>query len=578
MNLFHEFSKKAPNRVFFSIVLGGLAGVSYALLIPIVVASLSDPEAGLPSAEAKVRTFLTIEVSNVGFACLFFLLCSIVLFARTLSRALLIRLAMSLTTDLRVSLYDKIAKAPVTVLEKVGPARLTAILTEDVRRIILGGQVLPDLLINLVTLIGMLGFLLYLNMSAFVFVMQAIIFGIATYQIPIYLGDKVMTRSRQILDGLQEAIRGLIYGVKELKLDAVKRESYFDKVLCEREHTLLKSEKRAYTTFIAAGSYGDLLSFFVIGVVAFVFVNYHTVTSEELIGIVMALLYVSGPVSFMMNAIPQIAVAKASLSNVNKVFGDMPAETAQPELAPVAPWSRLTFSQVAYRHETDNKRDGFSVGPVDFDVKRGEITFIVGGNGSGKSTLSKIITLHYPPASGEIRFDDQLVDERSVHNFRQEIGAIFSDYYLFDRILGEVTPAKLAAANAYLADLGLADKITIEDGKFSTLALSDGQRKRLALLVALLDDKPLYLFDEWAADQDPVFKEIFYRKILPGLKMRGKALIVISHDDRYFDVADKLLIMNNGSLASTQGASRNAEPRPSARIGAAAPEACQVET
>jgi len=548
MNLFHEFGIKAPNRVFLSIVLGALAGISYAMLIPIVVASLSTPELGLVSAEPKVRTIFSIEISNFGFAWIFFLLCSVVLIARTLSRAILIRLSMSLTTDLRISLYDKIAKAPVPALKRVGPAKLNAILTEDVRRIILGGQLLPDLLINLVTLVGMLGFLVYLNISAFIFVMEAIIFGMATYQIPIYLGSRIFSKSRKILDGLQEAIRGLIYGVKELKLDVNKRNSYFEKVLCEREHALLKSEKRAYTTFIAAGSYGDLLSFFVIGVVAFVFVNYQTVRSEELIGIVMVLLYVSGPIAFMMNAIPQVAVAKASLRNVNKVFGDMPSENANSALKPVAPWRALTFSQVTYRHSSDKGHDGFFIGPIDFEIKKGEITFIVGGNGAGKSTLSRLISLHYPPASGEIYFGDQRVDESSIQNFRQEIGAVFSDYYLFDRILGEVNPQKIALANSYLSELGLDGKITISDGKFSTLSLSDGQKKRLALLVALLDDKPLYLFDEWAADQDPSFKEIFYRKILPDLRERGKALVVISHDDRYFDVADKLLVMESGNL------------------------------
>jgi putative ATP-binding cassette transporter len=68
------------------------------------------------------------------------------------------------------------------------------------------------------------------------------------------------------------------------------------------------------------------------------------------------------------------------------------------------------------------------------------------------------------------------------------------------------------------------------------------------LLVSILDDKELYLFDEWAADQDPIFKDFFYHEFLPLLKDKGKAVVVISHDDRYFSLADRLLVMENGRL------------------------------
>jgi putative ATP-binding cassette transporter len=128
------------------------------------------------------------------------------------------------------------------------------------------------------------------------------------------------------------------------------------------------------------------------------------------------------------------------------------------------------------------------------------------------------------------------------------MAVIFADYFLFDRIFGDINDSVMARANSYLIELQLDKKVSISEGRFSTLALSDGQRKRLALLVALLEDKPLYLFDEWAAEQDPHFRTVFYRKILPDLKSRGKAVIVISHDDKYFDVADQILRMENGML------------------------------
>jgi putative ATP-binding cassette transporter len=187
---------------------------------------------------------------------------------------------------------------------------------------------------------------------------------------------------------------------------------------------------------------------------------------------------------------------------------------------------------------------------VDLTIRKGEITFIVGGNGSGKSTLSKLITLHYRATGGAIRFGDQDVSDNTIGALRQQIGAIYSDYYLFDRVLGLKDRDDLDdTVQHYLKALQLDHKVHFRDGAFSTLSLSDGQRRRMALLVAILDDKELYLFDEWAADQDPSFKAVFYNGILPALRQRGKAVVTISHDDRYFNVADQVIVLEEGRIA-----------------------------
>jgi putative ATP-binding cassette transporter len=181
-------------------------------------------------------------------------------------------------------------------------------------------------------------------------------------------------------------------------------------------------------------------------------------------------------------------------------------------------------------------------------VNRGQVTFIVGGNGSGKSTLGKLITSHYLPSGGAVFLDGRELDRGSINSFRDQVAAIWTDYYLFDRLLGEARAADASVIEKYLERLQLAQKVNLMAGRFSTLALSDGQRKRLALLVSFLENKPLHVFDEWAADQDPEFKAVFYREILPYLKAQDKAVVVITHDDRYFDVADRILTLENGQL------------------------------
>ncbi|WOC13932.1 ATP-binding cassette domain-containing protein [Gordonia sp. MP11Mi] len=199
---------------------------------------------------------------------------------------------------------------------------------------------------------------------------------------------------------------------------------------------------------------------------------------------------------------------------------------------------------------------GFHLGPIDAVFRPGEITFIVGGNGSGKSTLAKLITGLYIPQQGVITLDGERIDHENIEWFRQNTSAIFTDFHLFDEYLGFDRPGLDDEVRGYLVMLGIADKVTVRDGRLSTVALSQGQRKRLALVTAMLEDRPIYLFDEWAADQEPQFRDRFYRVILADLAARGKTVIVITHDDRYFDAADTLIKLEVGVQEHTAGSAR----------------------
>jgi putative ATP-binding cassette transporter len=257
-------------------------------------------------------------------------------------------------------------------------------------------------------------------------------------------------------------------------------------------------------------------------------------------GAIMALLYIAGPVAGIMFSMPQIAIAKVSYRSIRRIFDTLAKEAASEDIKPIGDWDSVRFSRVSYRYGGSN--DGFELCPVDLQVFKGEITFIVGGNGSGKSTLCKLMALHYAPTGGEIYFGDVKIDCDSLNSGRRHISAIFSDYYLFDRLLGSLSEVDEALVNRYLSRLEIERKVSFQNGRFS----------RLALLVAFLEDRDMYIFDEWAADQDPVFKQVFYHSILPELKARGKAVVAITHDDRFFPVADQILIMEDGKLIRTE--------------------------
>lgn len=551
MSLIGEFSRIAPNRVFAAIVLGAAAGMSYALLIPLVLAALQEPPEGLHYREEQVSLLLGLEVSSPRLAITFFATCLLILVARVVSQTILTRVSMELTTSLRMRLYQRILDTPYEAIERIGSARLSLTLLEDVKRIVMGAQTLPDLMVGAVTVLGVLTLMLFVNTEVFVFVLQALVVAVITYQVPMLLVERRLRAARLVYDQLSRSIRGLIYGIKELKLSQSKQRSYLESVLGRQEEELQNSQYQATSIMSAVNAYGDMLGFIVIGILAFLFVNYHSLSPDELIVTIMSLLYLAGPIALITNSVPALLAARVSYKNVQRLFGDLPgsAQAAKLHNGCDAPnWNCVRLSDVTYQRDADAHRDGFVIGPINMTVRRGEVTFIAGGNGSGKSTLAKIITLLYRPTSGTVHYGDEITSEVSSNPYRHGISTIFTDYHLFDQVLDRPSPDRLAVVERHIARLGLDRQVAVGATGFSTVELSDGQRKRLALAIALLDDSQLYLFDEWAADQDAEFKHHFYTQVLPELRAQGKAVVVISHDDRYFSAADRIYHMEQGLI------------------------------
>lgn len=558
MKLLELFSSYSPNKVFVAVVTGALAGIAYALLIPVIMSSLNAPDAGLTVVDGHDYQVFGFYIAHPKFAVVFFALCLLILLLRTISQVLLTRISIDVTTELRQNLYKRISRTSIASLELHGSSRLIQAMTNDVQRIVFGASMIPGLLVELSTLVGLLGFLCYISQKVFVLVVIMIIIGAVTFQAPMVLSARYMTRARLYMDDLQDGFRGLIDGAKELKLNRDKSENFIKSQLLHNERKIVDADKAGLTISQIATNYGDMITFFVMGIIAFAFINYNSISVTELTEVIMVLLYITGPVGFILNVFPQVARAKISLDRIQTLFDDLPAENIQTTIKPIKEWHTLHLRSVCYRHsgaEIDggSELNGFGVGPINAEIRRGQITFIVGGNGSGKSTLAKVISLHYPAGSGEIAFDDVAVTSETINSYRQEIACIYSDYYLFKELHSSAVKDEelLDQINSFLERLELKNKVDYRDGQFTTLNLSDGQKRRLALLVSFLDDKSLYLFDEWAADQDPHFKEVFYFEILPVLKAQGKAVVAISHDDRFFKVADQILYMENGVLTAT---------------------------
>ncbi|HXE41824.1 MAG TPA: cyclic peptide export ABC transporter, partial [Candidatus Baltobacteraceae bacterium] len=275
---------------------------------------------------------------------------------------------------------------------------------------------------------------------------------------------------------------------------------------------------------------------------------------HALTGYVLMALFLMGPLAGVLGSLSAFGRANVSLRKIDKlglslsssVTEDCPLSKREEKLQ----FERLELRAVTHSYHSEKDDSQFVLGPINLTFRPGELTFIVGGNGSGKSTLAKIITGLYPPEAGEMRLDGELVNDRNRDDYRQIFSAVFSDFFLFGNLVSVNGANRDVEAQRYLEQLHLNHKVKVCDGRLSTIDLSQGQRKRLALLAAYLEDRPFYLFDEWASDQDPQFKEIFYAQLLPELKSRGKAVVVITHDDRYFSYADRIVKLDYGQLAS----------------------------
>jgi putative ATP-binding cassette transporter len=258
------------------------------------------------------------------------------------------------------------------------------------------------------------------------------------------------------------------------------------------------------------------------------------------------------PLELVSMMLPTMSRAKIALERVESLGLTLAANTKEKEAAATADelpvWNSVELRGVehSYFREAENSR--FTLGPIDLKLTPGELVFITGGNGSGKTTLAKLLIGLYAPEAGELRINGEPVTDENRDWYRQHFTVVFSDFFLFDSLLGLEAPKLDDKAREYLAKLQLTHKLDVKEGVLSTTQLSQGQRKRLALLTAYLEDRSIYLFDEWAADQDPTFKQTFYHSLLPELKARGKTVIVISHDDRYYDVADRLIKLEDGKL------------------------------
>jgi putative ATP-binding cassette transporter len=520
-------------------------------------ALLASLASGLGSAlmVSRINEALRVPRDQLGWLGLEFAgVAILVLLTRWGSEVMFARLSQRTLADLRVHLSELMLEAPYRHIEVHGAGRLLAVLIDDVRTVADFFLMLPTIVMHGAVIAGCMAYLCVLSWQVFGFALAFAGSGAVGYYLAHVRALGHLRASRLAQDELFKHFRSLCDGAKELRMHRPRRRAFLSQLLGDAVERVRWHHTRGMTIYAASESWGTFWFFAFIGLVLFVFSRIAAIPAEVMSGYALIFLYMVLPLDGLLMAIPSINRARVALDWVEQgtagLVNQVPAAARGSSEPPaLARFESLRLCGITHAYHREQEDRSFTLGPVDLEIRRGEIVFLIGGNGSGKTTFAKLLVGLYRPEAGEIFVDGRAVSDAGRDDYRQLFSAVFSDFFLFDRLIGLGAAADLdGQARRWLHELALDRKVTVERGALSTTELSAGQRKRLALLVAYLEDRPFYVFDEWAADQDPAYKAIFYERLLPELRARGKTVLVISHDDRYFHVADRCIELEAGQL------------------------------
>lgn len=524
------FPKKDDKSLFVVSILSIISGLGNSLLIFVINQTFADG----------------INKFQYGLLLFFLLGLVIYVYGQRLVRVRLLEITNDIVYEKRIMLINKIQESSYEKIQNMEDGKIYAGLNNDTETMSVFANIVVTAFTSLVTLICCLIYLGFINFYGFLLSLGIIIIAASLYFLVGRYTNSIYERTRDIQNVFFRFINDLISGYKELKINRNKqREFNFDMIQKCKEYR--NQKVKAALAFANVFVTGELLFVFVIGVVVFLFPMLFTkMGSNQLRNYIFIFLYMTGPVNSILNSIPEIINTNISYKRIISLIKELQIdEERMPKLEQEVKngsYVDLRLENVMYTYESGNSSN-FTMGPINCEFKSGEITFITGGNGSGKSTLGYILTGLYSPKNGNIYLNGEKICSAELS---QKYSAVFSDYYLFEKLYGINYKEKMKEIEKYLKLLRIDDKVQIKDGAFTTTKLSSGQRKRLGLLLTYIEDHEIYFFDEWAADQEPAFREIFYNNLLIDLKSKGKCVIAITHDDRYFDKADKLVQMELG--------------------------------
>jgi putative pyoverdin transport system ATP-binding/permease protein len=529
-----QLMEKSPLSIFLLSLLGVFAGFSGFYLIYTInriTALLIKDQLAYSNTHYTIVLLITITCFVIS--------------RRVLSKQV-INLSQKLYWNIRLKISSLLVRSNYSESQELKNDIYSAI-HHDAITMMSGSNVIINLFTNLILVVSSIIYMAFLNIQLFAFCMAAIVIGVTIYQLGARRNTMYFNTSRKLESVFLKHFDALFYGAKEINLAPGKGDDINQFKIQDISKQSIYSDTRGYMGYLKSMILGQLVFYILIGSVLLYLGFLFHIENSTIVNFSFLVLFMLGPIENIMLSIPVFGKAIISFSKmmkiVNKLDNDYnPCVTEAVEK--IRPFSGLKITGLEYHYPVTDK---FSMGPVDLEVWPSEIIFIYGGNGSGKSTFIKVLLQLYRETAGEIELNKQYISDHNRHQYRNNFAAVFSDFYLFDEFYGihDVSPAVI---QEYLILFEVEKKVSFINGKFSTTDLSGGQRKRLAIISAILENKPILILDEWAADQDPEFRSKFYNTILPILKRKGITVIAITHDDVYYHCADRIFKMDFGKM------------------------------
>jgi len=534
MTLLGILSEQATSERRRLLVIANLAGIANTLLLAHVNALAHAP-----------------ETAGLGALFMFAMLVALhALCTRHVNHRVTEIFAAALH-GIKVRVGREIVRAELDALERVRAAEICDRITENMAFISDRAGIIASLMQSSLIVAFLAVYIAWLSLPALglVAVLCAIGIGLFVTVRRDFVVEVRMTARRRLV--FFERLSELLGGFKQVKLDRPRARDLCDEVIAASD-SLRVASSRSSRLLSDNSLLGTGILFALLAGTAYVLRQYVHTDLPTLVALVTAVMFLWTPLmSLSLGLLPYVR-ANLALAEIEALERRLAVAAREaPDEAPEDPWHgsirTLEARGIEYAYAPDHGEAGFRIGPIDLSLRAGEICFLVGGNGSGKSTLLKVLTGLYAPTAGTLVADGIEVGPHNLVAYREHISAIFSDFHLFERLYGlpRVQPAE---AERLLARMGLTGQTELVDGAFSRLALSTGQRKRLAMVIALLEDRKIQVFDEWAADQDPEFRQSFYETLLPARRAEGKLVLAVSHDDRWFHVADQRIELEFGKL------------------------------
>ncbi|MFI8417437.1 multidrug ABC transporter permease/ATP-binding protein [Serratia sp. NPDC078593] len=463
---------------------------------------------------------------------------------------------------LRGQLIKRILDTDIERIEQLGSASLLASLSSDIRNITVAFVRLPELIQGVILTLGCAGYLAWLSPQMLLVTAMWVVVTIVVSWLLVSRVYRHLSNVREAEERLYQDYQSAIDGRKELALNRDRAKALFQNAYQPNAQDYRHHIIRADTFHLSAVNWSNIMMLGAIGLVFFMANTLGWANTTVAATYSLTLLFLRTPLLQAVGAFPTLLSAEVAFNKVKslKLADYQPTFPATIGM----PWQTLELRDIVFHYGASEQQQGFAVGPLNLMLRRGELIFVIGGNGSGKSTLAMLLTGLYQPVSGQILLDGVEMQAHQIHHYRRLFSAIFTDFHLFHHLQGEDgKQPNEGLVECWLEKLNIKNKLKFEGNRVTNPQLSQGQRKRLALLLAVAEQRDILLLDEWAADQDPQFRRIFYREILPELRAMGKTVFAISHDDHYFEHADRLLEMRTGQLRELTGVEREQASRDS---------------